>query len=31
MRRGDAHLQAAQLYQTDSLDALIVARGLGLR
>lgn len=27
MRRGDAHLQAAQSYQTDSLDALIVGAG----
>ena len=27
MRRGDAHLQAAQFDQTDSLDALIVGAG----
>ena len=27
MRRGDAHLQAAQFDQTDGLDALIVGAG----
>lgn len=27
MRRGDAHLQAAQFDQTDSLDALVVGAG----